>query len=232
MALSEQIVMNAHREGHYIATHFRYTKVYGPRELAPTEWCIIRRVLDGRKQLILPCGGLNIQSRLYAENAAHALLLAVDHTKEAAGKIYNVSDDRLLSLRRWVDIVMNALGEKMELIDMPYPWARPSYPYIRIYIPSPQLGHWMLSNAKIKAELGYQDVVSPEKAIRRTVAWLLRNRLERDGEQEKAIGDPFDYAAEDRLIEEYRKAEPRIMAVPFTGFAYRHPYAHPKRPEE
>lgn len=226
MWLSEQGVMEAHRQGHYVATHFRYCWIHGPRALAPKEWCLVRRVLDGRKQLILPCGGLTLQARAYTENAAQAVLLAVDNPQASAGQIYNVSDDRVFSLREWAEIIMEAAGRKLELVDMPYAWARPSYPYME------RLPHRVLSTAKIKSQLGYKDVVPAEEGLRRTVAWLLENRPEPGGATEKALADPFDYAAEDQLTEEYRRAEPKILAVPVASFVHRHPYAHPKRPGE
>ncbi|MFC1940272.1 NAD-dependent epimerase/dehydratase family protein [Chloroflexota bacterium] len=223
MAVSENVVMAGHQDGCYRATHLRYCWIYGPRAVAPMEWYIIRRIIDGRKQIILPCGGLTLQTRAYAENAAHALLLAVDHAEESAGKIYNVSDDRVLSLREWVEIIVEACDVEVELIDMPYSWARPSYPYMR------RLPHRVMSNAKIKAEVGYRDVVPTEEALRRTVDWLMVNQPERDGEMEKALGDPFDYTAEDHIIRAYKRVEPKILAVPFAAFVRRHAYPRPKK---
>ncbi|MEE3328662.1 MAG: epimerase, partial [Myxococcota bacterium] len=71
------------------ATHFRYPVVYGPRQPMPREWCVVRRVLDGRRRIILPDGGLTLCHCGYAENLAHALLLAVDQPDRCAGRIYN-----------------------------------------------------------------------------------------------------------------------------------------------
>ena len=39
--------------------YFRYPYVYGPYQLVPREWCVIRRVLDRRPFMILADGGLN-----------------------------------------------------------------------------------------------------------------------------------------------------------------------------
>jgi len=95
VAVSEQAVMRIHREGGYSATIFRYPMIYGPRQLPPKEWSIIKRILDKRTKLILPDNGLVLRSRAYAENAAHALLLAIDHP-ESGGQIYNVAEERTL----------------------------------------------------------------------------------------------------------------------------------------
>ena len=41
---TEQAVFAAHPN----AAHFRYPYVYGPHQLAPREWSVVRRILDGR----------------------------------------------------------------------------------------------------------------------------------------------------------------------------------------
>ncbi len=55
-----------------------YPLVYGPYQVSPPEWCVIRRILDRRPFMILPDGGLSLFTRGYAANLAHAVLLAVD----------------------------------------------------------------------------------------------------------------------------------------------------------
>src|SRR5262245_5691548 len=108
IARSEEAVF-AH---HPAATHFRYPIVYGPRQPLPREWSIVRRVLDGRRVLILPEDGLTLSHHAYAENAAHALLLAVDRPEAAAGEIFHCGDAEVLSLRQVVEITAGALGHR------------------------------------------------------------------------------------------------------------------------
>jgi nucleoside-diphosphate-sugar epimerase len=59
---AEEVVMRAHADGHFSATHFRYPIVYGPRHIAPPEWAIIRRARDGRRPLLLPGGVIGERS--------------------------------------------------------------------------------------------------------------------------------------------------------------------------
>ena len=40
--------------------------IYGPYQLVPREWCIIRRILDKRPHIILPDGGLTLATHGYA----------------------------------------------------------------------------------------------------------------------------------------------------------------------
>jgi nucleoside-diphosphate-sugar epimerase len=61
---TEQLLFDAHPT----ATHFRYPYVYGPRQLAPREWCITRRILDGRPFLVLPDDGLSLITFGYVDS--------------------------------------------------------------------------------------------------------------------------------------------------------------------
>ena len=198
MALSEQTVMEAHQQGHYKATMLRYPIIYGPRQLAPKEWSIIRRILDGRRQLIIPEEGLRLERRAYAENAAHTVLLAVDKPEISAGQIYNVGDERVLSVREWIQIIARTLNCELELVSMPFTLAQASRPYVE------SVHHLVMDISKIKAELGYRDVVPAEEAVQRTVNWYLDNPPQRGGEVEQRLGDPFDYTTEERVITEYK----------------------------
>ena len=224
MALSEQVVIEAYKKGYYEAAIMRYPLIYGPRQLAPKEWCIIRRLLDGRKQVIVPDGGLRLERRAYAENAAHAVLLAVDKPQVSAGQIYNVGDEKVLSVREWVQIVARTLGHEIELVSLPFELAQASRPYVE------SSHHLVMDITKIKTELGYKDLVPAEEAIRRTVNWYLQNPPSRGGEIEQRLGDPFDYAAEDRIISEYKGAISRLGELASVGYQWRHFYDHPSDP--
>jgi nucleoside-diphosphate-sugar epimerase len=210
MALSEQIVMEAHQQGHYIVTMLRYPIIYGP--------------LDGRRQLIIPDEGLRLERRAYAENAAHSVLLAVDKPEVSAGQIYNVGDEKILSLREWIQIVARTLNYELELVSMPFSLAQASRPYVE----SPN--HLVMDISKIKAELGYKDVVPAEEAIQRTVNWYLNTPPPRSGEVEQRLGDPFDYTTEERLIKEYKETVSRLGELASVGYEWRHFYDHPTAP--
>jgi nucleoside-diphosphate-sugar epimerase len=201
----------------------RFPMIYGPRQLAPREWSIIRRILDGRKHLIVPDRGLKLERRGYAENVAHAVLLSVDKVQESTGKIYNVGDEVIWSLRQWVGIIARTLNHEWELISMPFSLARPSRPYVG------RSFHWITDIEKIKTELGYRDKIPAREGLEQTVKWYLKNRPEYGGELEQQLKDPFDYEAEDQLISEYEEAERRIRERTFVGYRYRHADDHPQK---
>jgi len=234
--LTEQAVMEAHQQGHYSATLLRYPWIYGPRQMMPREWSIIRRILDGRKYLLLPDSGLHIDSMGYAENAAHATLLAVDKPEESAGQIYNVRDEVALTVRQRVELIAKVMNYEWELVNIPSELARATYPFVlpnaRRDVPLPFLQHRLIDISKIKTQLGYRDVVPVEEAIERTVKWFLEHRPLPGGEEETNLGDPFDYAAEDSIIQEIKKCYKKVQAIPYAYLQIVHGYAHPKKDGE
>ena len=227
MLESEQAVMRAHQEGYYNATHFRYPIVYGPRHIAPGEWSIIRRILDGRKQVILPGDGQIILSRGYGENVAHALLLAIDNPGAAAGQIYNIRDERLLTTRQWVELIAKAMNHEFEFTEVPLSTVQFGPRYIPVQLLFRR--HRVMDIAKIQQQLGYHDIVPAEQGLGLTVKWLEENRPEPGGQIEKNLGDPFDYAAEDELIQRFSRRWEELIQMPVSEHGFRHPYAHPKR---
>lgn len=227
MHISEEKVLEGHREGAYLGCVVRPPNMYGPGQLAPEEWCIMRRILDGRKQMIIADGGLKVESRVYVENSAAAVLAAVDKPKESGGKRYNVRDQMLYTLRQRIELVARTMGAELELIDMPFALAKPSLVLWRH-----RPGHQTMDDNLIRQELGHRDVMTADEAIPHTVRYLLEHQPARGGEQEFQLGDPFDYEGEDRIIAAWQKAFDSVAAVPFTPATPAHRYRHPKKPGE
>lgn len=227
MHISQEKVLEIYREGHYNATIIRPPNMYGPRQMAPEEWCIIRRILDGRKKMIMADGGLKIEARIYVENSARAVLLAVDKPQESAGKRYNVRDERLYTIRQRIELVGRTMGHEFDFVDMPYALAKPCHVLWRH-----RQEHMVVDDSRIRRELGYRDLVRAEEAIPRTVRWLLEHRPRPGGEAETQLGDPFDYAAEDELIHAWEQGRARVEDVPFNLPTPAHRYRHPKTPGE
>lgn len=204
---------------HPTAIHLRYPMLYGPRQLLPREWPLIKRALDGRRPLVLSDGGLTLKSAAFVENAAFAVMCAVDRPEVGAGKIYNVTDDRALSLRQIAEVVADELNHAFEIVSMPHNLAAPAWPLVMHW----SSGHRVVNTLPLRTDLGYSDAVPPEEGLRRTVRWLVDNPPD-----ERALGllqDPFDYAAEDLLIERYHAALaaidlPSFSSTPGYGGAY------------
>ena len=230
---AERTVMRAHVDGYYNATHFRYpTNVYGPRNVSAQEWSIVRRVRDGRKHLIVPGGGRTLVSRGFAENLAHGVLLAVDKPERSAGQIYNIGDESMtLTNGEWIRLVAQVLHHEFEFVEIPFDTLPPAFadaPPLTLF---PY--HQVLDLTKIKGQLGYRDIVSVERGMEMTARWYSNNPPAPGGEVEQLLGDPFNYDAEDALIEVYRSGHERLRQelrqVPISDTKFRHPYAHPQK---
>jgi nucleoside-diphosphate-sugar epimerase len=189
MAAAEQALFDGHTAGDFDATLLAYPVVYGPRQVAPHEWCVVRRLLDGRRRIVVADGGARLESRLYTEHAVHAVLLAVDQRAAASGRKFVVADDGVFTMRQRIEFVAARLGVEVELIDMPYALATPCHPYWRH---GPE--HRMRSTARIRADLGYADTVPAAEALGATIDWLVGHRPAPDGPEETRLGDRFDYA--------------------------------------
>jgi nucleoside-diphosphate-sugar epimerase len=227
MAEAMQGLLDHHAAGDYSATYLGYPNNYGPRQPGPLEWPIVRRALDGRKQMVVADGGIKLESRIHTENAARAILLVIDNPDIAAGKRYSVTEDSIYTMRQRIEFIANHLGVEFELIDMPYDIAWPCHPLWRH-----RRGHQLCASDLIRSELGYKDHIPAEVGMVRTIDWLLSNRPVPGGELERQLGDPFAYAAEDDLITTWRAAVSQFADTesPLPGEA--HFYRHPKTPNE
>ncbi len=226
MWVTEETVMQAHREGHYNATYFRYPMLYGPHAPANPDWSIVRRVLDGRRQLVIAANGL-IKRRGYAQNAAHALLLAVDKPTESSGQIYNIRDEQQYTQRQYIDFIARHLRHEWEVVEVSPDLAHRVYKGGAGALPA---GVMEFDISKIKSQLGYRDVVTPAQGLAASVDWLVANRPQPGGELERQLGDPFAYAAEDALIAACRQGYAAAERVQFPDMQLGHMYRHPKKP--
>jgi nucleoside-diphosphate-sugar epimerase len=226
---TEEAVFGAHPG----AIHLRYPYVYGPRQLAPREWCIVRRILDGRTRIVVADEGLTLHHHAFTENCAAALVRALDAPDGARGRIFHVGDEEVLTVRQVVELVAGALGHELEIVSMPYDLAIPARPLLAQPMPT----HRVLDLHAIRTALGHRDAVPAREAIARTARWLAEHRPAPGGVEEQVLTDPFDYAAEDALVERWEAARRSVVAPEFEvepgyGLAYSGPGGRPRTQEE
>jgi nucleoside-diphosphate-sugar epimerase len=205
--------------------------VYGPYQLTPREWIVVRRVLDGRRRIVVADDGLTLHHHGYTENIAHALLLALEQPDAAAGKLFNIADEEVLSVRQVVELIGAALDHEFEVVSMPYDLALPARPLLAQPLPT----HRVLDLARVRTDLGYRDLVPARDAVGRTARWLRDHPLVGSIE-EHTLTDPFDYDAEDRLVDAWMAARASVPAFdgevePRWGLAYSGPGGRPRSQE-
>ncbi len=223
--LESEGVVFAH---HPTATHLRYPLIYGPGQLLPREWLIVRRILDGRAHIIVPDAGLSARTAAYGENAAHALLCCVDQPEASAGKAYNVGDSHTLTVRQMVEVIAAALDHSWEIVEMPLRLA----PHTRALLATSWTNHRITDIGALIHDVGYRDVVPTAEAMARTAHWLVANAPDRGGREERGLQDPFDYEWEDRLVAAWQAAiEPVAAIADAGGHRFRDRYAQGRRGE-
>ncbi len=228
---TENDVMAFHQQGHFNVTHFRYPLVYGTNNICPAEWGLIRRARDKRHTLILPANGLTLVARGFAENIAHALMLALEQPGAAAGQVYNICDEQLLFNQQWVELLGELLQHRFNTVDIPFS-ALPT----GFRATPPQLlyrHHCVLDISKIKTQLGYRDQISVAAALEKVVRYYTDHPLADGCEAEQNLGDPFDYAYEDAFIAAWQKNALHFaedcQTLPAPKVIWKHPYQQPAK---
>jgi len=173
----EEKALEAHKRGDFSTTILRWPALYGPRDPTPRLWYYVRQALDGRKEILVANGGATLFSRGYLQNMAYSIVLALENRK-AEGEIYNASDERTLSVRQIIQMIGEIMDHEWEIVSVP----RALMPKIAqtqglpfSCDPFDIEPHLLLDISKIKAQLGYRDLVSVRKAMESTVKWLCEN---------------------------------------------------------
>ena len=198
---NERAVLDACARGAFRATILRYTMVYGPHAYIPFEWYFVRRVLDGRRRLALESDGMMLPQRGYAENLASAVLLALDHP-QAVGRVLNVGDEQVLSVRGIADAIAAALGHAFDPVGVPLAASPCGNPFALRQ-------NTVLDLAPIRG-LGYVDAVPVLEATGRTARWLAEHPVATGSSEERSLGDhAFDYDREDHVLDAYEAVRVR-----------------------
>ena len=183
---AEQVVMG---DRELAGTVVRLPMVYGPGDALHRFYPIIKRITDGRMQILFSEPQAKWRSaRGYITNVAAAIALAAVEAK-AAKRIYNVCEEPCSSELEWARKIADEMQWRGDFVLLP-PERTP--PHLL------QLGnhaqHWTATSARIRHELGYEEPVGIEAAVRQTIAWELQH-------PPTVMFAQFDYAAEDAAME-------------------------------
>jgi nucleoside-diphosphate-sugar epimerase len=217
-------LLSLHDKDNFSVTYIGHHETYGPRQQAPADWSVIKRILDGRRQLVIANGGIKIRQRVFAENCAQSVLLCVDKPDESGGEHFVLSERPLYTERQRVELICATLGCEVELIDMPFPLAKHFW--------STGPAHGVNDDRKIREVLGYRELISAADAQVTTVNWLVENQHLFSHEWEDQLTDTFDYAGEDQLVRVWKESYASLEAVTIASKIHAHNFRHPERPNE
>ena len=176
------------------ATLIRAGAIYGPGGDA-REWYFVKRVLDGRRFVLLGNRGESRFHPVSTDNLAELIWLAA---KRPGRRVLNAGDPgppTLLEISRaiaaaldhdWTEVLLPTLAEPCET-----PWTGPK-PVV-------------LEMTEAAFEIGYRPVTTYERAVGATCEWLVAATKERPWQElmprmAEHMQDSFDYRAEDELL--------------------------------
>jgi nucleoside-diphosphate-sugar epimerase len=175
-------------------TVLRLPMIYGPGDPVQRFHPILKRIDDGRKQIIFAHDVAPVRTpRGYVEDVAAAIALAAT-SPQAAGGIYNVCEAESFGELDWARKIASAVGWHGEFIVLPHDLT-PKH----LLWPGNTAQHIVASSDRIRKELGYGELLPRKEAILRTIEW------ERANPPATPLAQ-FDYAAEDEALSQFKKS--------------------------
>jgi len=164
------------------------------------EWYFVKRVLDGRRLVMLGDRGQSRFHPVSTENLAELIWLAAEHPGQRVVNAGDPGPPTLLEISRaiaaalgheWTEVLLPTLGEPCET-----PWSCPR-PVV-------------LDMTEAAFEVGYRPVTTYERAVPATCEWLVEATKEHPWQElmprmADDLQDAFDYEAEDELLGELVK---------------------------
>ena len=165
----------------------RLGMVYGPHDTQRREEPVLRRVRAGRRRIPVGPGNL-LLPRLHVDDAASAVLAALDRPEQAAGHAFNIAESRTYPVNAWIRAVLQAAGHEAELVHVPDATLPPDLRLTRAVEQQ-----FLASTAKAHIRLGWR-AGDPRDGITRSTRWHLEN---------PPTDNDDDFSADDKALETY-----------------------------
>jgi nucleoside-diphosphate-sugar epimerase len=173
-------------DGPLEATILRPCAIHGPGSELPRELFFVKRVLDGRRRVVLVSNGDSRFHTTSVDNLAELIRLAAE---QPGKRVLNAGDPDPPTVRE----IGQAIAPELEQVPIPesgYERREVSNPWA---VPFPLI----VDMSRAERELGYRPVTTYVEAVRETAAWLAAEPLDIAGTYLERY---FDYAAEDTLF--------------------------------
>ena len=181
------------------ATVIRPCAIYGPGDTQCREWFFIKRVLDGRRHVVLADEGETVFHTTSVHNLAELVACAADKPVHGAFNCGDPDPPNTRRLARWIAAAMEHDWEEVLL-------PRSLTPTWEFRNPWGGFRPLIVAMDKAHDELGFEPVTKYQDAIDETVEWAIEVTRDRDWREvlPKAadyMEDKFNYEAEDALVQ-------------------------------
>jgi len=184
--LVERVVMG---DASLPGTILRLPMVYGPGDYQHRLFSYLKRMDDKRPAILMDEAEAHWRwTHGYVENVADAIAFAVTDER-AAGRIYNVGEPFTFTMAEWVGQVGQTASWQGKIVLVSH--GRLPEP-LRWGINAEQ--DIVVGSSRIRRELGYEERIDLEEALKRTVTW------ERANPPKEIDPKEFDYVAEDAFL--------------------------------
>ncbi len=170
----------------------RFPMVHGERDGQRRFYPLWKRMADHRLAIFLSEKSAAFRSsRTHIDNAAYAVALVATDDR-AAGRVYNVGEPDALAWSEWARLIAEQTRWGGQLVIRP---SDEMPAHLRDSRPDVWEHHLVADTTRIRRELGYQEVVSRDEGLRRTLAWY----ADAPPVDPKGAGN-LDYEAEDAAV--------------------------------
>lgn len=150
------------------AAVLRLGMVFGARDPQRREEFVLRRVRAGRARI--PVGPASLLlPRLFIDDAASAVLAALDRFDRASGQVFHINERASHSMGGWMRAILAAAGHEAELVRVPDDRLPDD-----LGLTAGGEQHLLASSHKAETLLGWRPT-DPDEAIAHSVAWHLAN---------------------------------------------------------
>jgi nucleoside-diphosphate-sugar epimerase len=190
---AERLLQERHARGDVVVTTFRFPFVMGPGNYADRESFVLSRIRAGRP-LLLDGGGTAINQFVHVDDAALAIVAAVQRPHRSGGEAFNCGYERGITNRGFVDLCAEALGEPALVVDIDAAELGVASEVVDLndlVFPFPSQ-HYALDVSRLRERLG----VEPRIGNRRIVEQYATVWLDAGGPDQ----EPRRYAREERAL--------------------------------
>lgn len=176
----------------------RPAAIHGPYGRHLREWYFLKRILDGRRAVVLPYRGAHVFHPTATVNLGELVALAAE---QRASGTFNCADPDPPTPAEISGIVDGLMGWRTERVLVEGPAPAPTVGNHPWAVPRPVVADMSAA----ASELGYRPVATYEEALRTTLPWAVAAAERRDWREvfptlAGYTPEIFDYAAEDEFL--------------------------------